>query len=341
MKDTQSALAVLQKEVNTPFNGEQEHVAFYIVTAGEKSFFAMMFDHRLFDARGADTFLGIIQKEFLGANDCSSEVSVSEPSHLRSWRKHMQAGFQIRHSMLAGRNRPVRILPLPQVATIDGFNFTEIFFTFEQSAAIMKKAEDTAGYLMLMPYLLSVSVLALHKIFTRHGIAVGDYSIPVTVDMRQPGHILEKMFFNHWSLFNILVEGDDAGNLARVVQSIKKQLYEQVSSNFLKHFQESSYLMRGFPLPVLSRLMRRQLNERRASFSFSYLGETAYPFNEFMGMHIDNIFHMPRVVMPPGCTIHFNHFCGKFNVVLSYAQGLLDGDDLAVFTESLCSAMDV
>jgi hypothetical protein len=64
-----------------------------------------------------------------------------------------------------------------------------------------------------------------------------------------------------------------------------------------------------------------------ASFSFSYVGETAYTFPDFMGIRVQNLFHMPRVVVPPGLGIFFEQVQGKLNAVLSYAEGLLSDDE--------------
>ena len=107
----------------------------------------------------------------------------------------------------------------------------------------------------------------------------------------------------------------------------KRQMYDQVESGLPGDFKEASYLMRIVPLRILSRMMGLHLKGEMASFSFSYVGETAYSSPDFMGIRIQNLFHMPRVVVPPGLGIFFEQVRGRLNAVLSYAEGLLTDDE--------------
>ena len=56
-------LSALERGVNTSFSSIREHLAFHLIYAGKTSFLAVVFDHCLFDARGAEVFLNMLQQE--------------------------------------------------------------------------------------------------------------------------------------------------------------------------------------------------------------------------------------------------------------------------------------
>ena len=104
-------------------------------------------------------------------------------------------------------------------------------------------------------------------------------------------------------------------------------MYDQVKTRVPGDIREASSLMRILPLPIMGFLMHQPLNGQIASFCFSYLGESAYSSSGFMDKRVLNMFHMPRAPVPPGLGIYFNQFQGKLNAVLSYIDGVLDGDE--------------
>jgi len=125
------------------------------------------------------------------------------------------------------------------------------------------------------------------------------------------------------------------------LQSIKQQIYDQIKADLPRDIEKASLLMRIAPLPVLGYLMRLPLKGQIASFCFSYIGEAAYASPVFMGKKIHNIFHMPRVPIPPGLGIFFNQFQGKLNVVISYLDGMLEKDEIDSIVHALQSRLGV
>ena len=320
--DINDVFLILEQFVNMPFTGKRDHLGFHLVEAGTKSYFAMTFDHRLLDGRGAEAFIGLMREK----SNKSENVKFffTAPSHLNAWRLKFKAGQNVNRAFLrlAKKGRP-NIIPLSPGLKPRGFKFKLISFDKQQSRLIVKAANNLAGYLMLMPYLLTAGVRILHNIFTGRGMKTGNYVIPVAIDLRSPEKLNEEVFFNYMSFFMFQIDSEKADNFSFVLKSLKQQMYEQVKSGLPKDIQEASHLMRIVPLPFLSRLMGLHLKGRIASFCFSYVGETGYPFSEFMGSKVNNIFHMPRVPAPPGLGIFFHQFQGKLNGVLSYTDEIL------------------
>lgn len=340
--DGADVFSLLEREANVPFNSEQEHLAFHLIYAGKKSFVATIFDHRLFDARGADAFLNMFQEEFIEKGNCSRKISLGEPSHLGRWCEKFRAAnrFNQTFSRLA-KNAPSRVLPLPSAVNKQPFRFKVIPFNEQQKSTIVETANNEAGYLMLMPYLLAIAVRILRVIFTNRGIDTGDYVIPITIDMRPLKKVQKEVFFNHWSLFLFRIKDGEVDSFPVLLESIKRQMYDQVKSGLPYDIWEASLLMRVAPLPISSSLL--QVHLKNSSFCFSYVGESAYAytFPEFMGKKVHNIFYMPRVPIPPGLGIYFHQFQGKLNAILSYVQGLLRDDEVNTIEDSLYSQLGV
>jgi hypothetical protein len=67
-------LSFLENGVNRLFKDENEHLAFYLIQGGGRACFAMTFDHRLLDARGAESFS--VNTSRMAMNPVSKKVSV-------------------------------------------------------------------------------------------------------------------------------------------------------------------------------------------------------------------------------------------------------------------------
>ncbi len=332
-------LIILEKGINRPFKNRKEHVAFHLITQGEKSYVAMTFDHLIFDARNAEAFLNMFQRDWEGEKD-SGNITITEPAHLSMWMDKFKAGQLVNRAFLQIADRvPPRVLPLPPGKK--GFKFKILSFGTKETEAIAENAFNEAGYLMLMPYALAASVCALHGIFAGRGISSGDYVIPVSIDTRNREEVNKDLFFNHVSFFIFKAEASDASNFLALLKSIKEQMYTQVKSDLPGDICKASLLMRIAPASLLGRLLKIYFKGEIASFCFSYVGKTAYTSPYFMGNKIKNIFHMPRTPVPPGIGIFFQQSNEKLNVILSYLDGMLNADEGEVILTSLKSRLGV
>ncbi|MBU1713020.1 MAG: hypothetical protein KKD47_07945 [Proteobacteria bacterium] len=330
----------LEKGINTLFNNKKEHIAFHILTGGGKSYIAMTFDHLLFDARNAEAFLNMFQKGWEGVED-SGNMTITEPAHLSMWMDKFKAGQRVNRAFLQIADRiPPRVLPLPP-GKKNGFKFKILSFSRKVAEAITENAFNQAGYLMLMPYALSASVSALHEIFAGRGFASGNYVIPVSIDTRKKEEVKRQVFFNNVSFFIFKVEAALADKFPELLKSVKEQMYNQVKADLPGDICKASLLMRIAPLPLLGSLMKIYLKGQIASFSFSYVGETAYESSCFMDNKIINIFHMPRVPVPPGIGIFFQQSKESLNVILSYLDGMLTDEESGKILNLLKSRLGV
>lgn len=329
----------LENKINTPFKNERYHLAFHLINAGDKSFFVMRFDHLIFDAGNAEAFLNLFQKEWNGVTNSDCKVA-PEPAHLSLWMEKFMAGQRVNRAFLKIADKvPPRVLPLP--AAKNGFKFKNLSFDKKDTDAITENAFNEAGYLMLMPYALAASIYSMHKIFTDRVISSGDYVIPVSINMKKQEKEDKQVFFNNVSFFIFKIEADLAGNFSGLINSIKEQMYNQVKADLPGDICRASLLMRIAPLSLLGSLMKIYLKGQVASFSFSYLGEAVYTSYDFMGNKILNLFHMPRVPVPPGIGIFFQRSNERMNVILSYLDGMLKNSEAEEILSLLKSRLGV
>ncbi len=321
-------MPLLEAAANRGFRDENTHLAYHYIRAREgTSHFAITFDHRLFDARGAEAFLWLIN-DLYQSGTAPQGVNLTQDALLDGWSRKFLAGRNINRKLIAlGRPMP-RCLPMPAAAR-PGFRYRVLGFDAAQSAAILKMASEEAGYLFEMPYLLASVVPAVDRVFKSRGIASPNYLVPVTVDARSAEDIRKELFFNYVTYLFFKIGPDELADRARLIGSLKAQMFEHVKDGTLRDIAEASHLMRIAPLPALSAALNLPFKGTLASFCFSYIGRSAYLGERFMGHEIKDCFHMPRVPSPPGLGLFFTRFGQRLHLTLSWLEGLITEQEAA------------
>ena len=334
----ETVLDALEQMINRPFQRDDEHLAFHLIQAGDRqSWFAMTFDHRLLDARGAEAFLSLFQQYWLenGNPRVVDGIALVAPAGLTNWRKKFYAGKNVNRAFIALSRHTPETLPVP-VEEGRNFRFTVLSFEKQETGRIYDAAYREAGYLMEMPYLLSVVILAMHGLFKKRGAEPPvHYLIPVSLDVRSADDIKEELFFNHVSYLFFQVHGEGVPERKSLIQSLKEQMYEQVKSGLPADLAEASYLTRIAPLPVLGKLLHLPFKGKVASFMFSHVGKTSYGYEEIMGKKVENLFHMPRLPIPPGLGFFFNTFGGRLNLAISSVNGVLHPEEISALERDI------
>jgi hypothetical protein len=328
----------LEQSANKRFPNNRTHLAFRVFHVTEtRHVLAVQFDHRLFDANGAEAFLELFHRWSAG-EDCKARmaaVSLKEPAHLRDWMRKFEAGKQLVRMVRKFAEAKLCILPRPAPLVGRDIRFEIIRFDAGESRAIAERASREAGFLMFLPYTLAASLEALAPAFARRGAAGADFLVSVSVDLRTPETAAARLFFNHMSFLFFQVPASLVSDRKQVLSLLRTQMYEQVKSGFPKALHESSMLMRLAPVSLLSRLMLKPLRGEFASLGFTCVGKGGYPFDRFRDAELVNLIHMPLVPVPPGIGFFINQFGPRMNAVLSYVDGMLDDEDIRKFREDV------
>jgi NRPS condensation-like uncharacterized protein len=331
-------IAILEECINMRFKRDSDHLAFHLVHAGNRQcYLVVTFDHRLFDARGAEMFISLFQQRVVNNGDSriSGDVYLKTSPELTRWKEKCDAGKNVNRRIVALSEIPIRSLPLPNSETKKRFRFSLICFDQQESKRIHDKAYNEAGYLMEMPYLLAIALRTIHELFEKRGISAPSYMVPVSVDMRRDEDISRELFANFTSMFFFQIHTDTLIDQKTLIKEIKRQMYEQVKSRFTEDLVLASSLIRIAPITILNKIFRRPFDGKIASFCFAYVGKNSYEFNEFMGAEIANIFHMPCVPVPPGVGIFFNSFNGRLNAIITWLDGLLSDEEVAILEKGI------
>jgi hypothetical protein len=326
-------LPLLEKSANTNFRDNREHVAFHLFIGNGLSALAMTFDHRLFDARGAEMFLDLFQRS-MQEDTPSGDVTFVSSQELTKWKRKFLAGRNVNRRIIGLAKSTPETLPLPPGGN-RGCRYHLLSFTEEETATVYERAYSEAGYLMESPYLLSVIIQSMHELFMSKRMTGASYLIPVTLDLRPGLDPLQEVFFNYVSYLFYQVPLHEVVDRKGLIALLKQQMYDQVKAGFPKDLAEASLLTRIAPLPVLGKLLHLPMKGKMATFAFSHLGKNACRSSEFMGRGIKNIFHMPRVPVPPGIGFFSNYFNKRLNLVVSYLDGLLNEEDVRMLDREM------
>jgi len=319
---------------NEPMN--TDFALFRLFMVDNKSFLAAKFDHRLFDGRGAEGFLSLVQREWLELDTFTESNNKKNPSQLKNWGDKFTSGKVFNRTMkLKMENCIPESLSKPVTKETLSYSHNLITYNKVESAKLLENANKHAGLFMTMPFILANFIMCFHAILKKRGQTSGNYIIPVTIDQRQNKEVLKQVFFNNWSMIFFRISQEELKSPIKIIESIKEQMFENMSNKFSFHMTNSSYLMRILPLRIMNKLMTWMLKGTTGSFSFSFLKESVYEFNNFMDTEILNLYHIPNMPVQPGIGLFFSSFDGKINAVLSYIESILSDQELAYIEKIL------
>jgi len=337
--NVESAITALCRASDAPFATERDHLVFRLVHAGhDRSCLGMIFDHRLFDARGAEMFFDRL------AGFAAGDVTPPPPelvcpvreARLEDWAAKFSSGRNVTRAIRACASVRPAAIPLP--AGVRGFQYHFQMLDPEQSRRLTETAFSLSGFPVKLPCLLAMAVRAVDGLFAARGQAPGHFLVPVSIDRRAACADSQTLFFNHISFLHFLLPRRDIVSLEGLVQTLTRQMYEQTKDRLPEDFEETMFLMRILPVGVLASFSQRLFAGNFGTFAFSFLGETACRSREFLGHRILNILHAPRVSTPPGLGIFLNEFDGRINVTVSSLEGLLTTDEAAGLARHFCGS---
>ena len=338
--ESEGFFAKLIENADSSFLYNKEYIDFHLFISSGRSALAMRFDHRLLDGRGAESFLNLFQKS-LYDQSISGNINFVSSMELTEWKSKFQAGKNVNRALIALSQSTPQSL---SVKTLPGkkFRYRLLGFDKAETAAIYEKAYRKAGYLMESPFFLAVITQSMHELFQSRNCFDGScYLIPATVDTRPGNNPLQEIFFNHVSYLFYQIPVEQAADMKALVTLLKQQMYEQVKSGLPADMNEASLLARILPLSLYGKLMHLPAKGKIASFAFSHLGKSSYQDKQFMETPIENIFHMPRVPLPPGIGFFSNLCDGRLNLVISCVDGIITDSELDALEAAIRSKIGI
>jgi len=191
-------------------------------------------------------------------------------------------------------------------------------FTADESSAIEKIAQDTAGYLMVMPYLMAVTMQSFYAVYAGEGTAI----VSLNADTRGRNAKPETLFFNRLSFYHLRAARETTHDLKRLCADLRLQWYDQTKNGIPAKIASASLLTRILPLSLMRMGVESGLAKNPVSFAFSYIGPSTSSGTESMstafGADVTDLRHMPIVPYHPGIGVFFTKWNGVLHLVLSY-----------------------
>jgi len=331
--DFDNLFFIFTDELNKPFINKKHHLSFCLIYWKNKSYLGMKFDHKLLDARGAEAFLNKFNSEFIKNKFVTSNHAYS--AKLNLWKQKFESGKFV-NSMFSNLrdDKPPAVL---KITKNNNYKNKVVIRSFNEktSKLIIENANKKAGYLMIMPFLLAVATKSFDQLFKSKKALADNYIVPINLDTRLPGALKNQLFFNFVSFLYFKIPTNICENFEKLSEIIKLQFYDQVSKKTPFHFSQSALLLRICPLWLVSKLIKIPFRGQLASFSFSYVANSGYESEKFMGLEVLNILHTPRVPTPPGIGLFFTSFKGKLNVVFSFLNSMINDEEIQKFISSV------
>ena len=334
---------LLAEHVNTPLESPRQHLRFLLVRIGDQqSKLGLLFDHRLFDAYGAEAFFRLIDATSAGKlEEIAPGIKTTEPAHLDHWKRRFASGKTLNRLLLQLQKKEVCALAMPPSGVRQKIRFVHEPMTVEETAWINKKAFEEIGMPILLPSAAARAVAAIQQVIPSPALSGTQYLLFTSANMRGPGEEWASMFFNHFSFVYFSAPTEEKKTLREMAIILRDQFFQHIKEKIPAAMQDAAMLGRIFPRWLVGRIINSMFKGRMCSFYFACLKESGYPGETFMGLPAINLIHTPLAFAPPGLNLCMTFFAGRFNLVLSYLEGAMeDGtarEIIRIFKESMVS----
>jgi hypothetical protein len=322
-KDSKELDNLINKIAKEPFKDDKTLLAFTLIHFKNLSYLIMKFDHKMFDARGAESLLEYILNKQNPDKPYNLPV---QGAQLNLWKSRFLSGQYLNRFLRSIYTKKIKVASLKQKnyqnsQLYESHHFFYTTLSEDQASIINNNTMKKAGYLMHGIYILSFVAKAFDSLFTAHKTC-GNMLIPINVDVRETKFSRDKIFFNNVSF--MLFKIKQGLSINEYIKSLKTQFINQVKNRTPYHFINASLLMRILPLKILSSFMNYRMKANPLSFSFSYISEQAFFLKTVENLEVLNLFHIPLVPVSPGVGVFFTRFNKKLNMIISSSDSKLD-----------------
>jgi NRPS condensation-like uncharacterized protein len=339
--EQEAILVILEEWANKPFEGDQDYLCFRILQVGSnRCYLTMQFDHRIFDAYGAESFLSLLGKVFskqIKPDQICKEIRLTEPAHLDHWRDNFLSGQAVIRSRYKLLEKPNFFPTTPYKKQYQ--DHISIFLNAEETLHFQNQVQNHAGYLMTLPYGLYVAVMIFRYLTQSMNTSQEDILVSCSVDQRYLSPNQPTIFFNYLSFMFFKVNQACLDNRPGLIQSLKQQFYENTKEKFPEKLSNVMLLMRILPKKILGKLLSSWMSVFFGSLNFAFLQKCNIAEGLFCGRRVINVFHYPRIPLQTGAGIYFNKFGKHLNMSITLHRGMIDQEQrkaLITFARDVC-----
>jgi hypothetical protein len=324
--DAGEAERMLDDHVNAPFDSEWQHLRVLLVRLGRRrSRIGLVFDHRMLDAFGAETFFRLLDLCWQGrVDEIAARVKQTEPAHVDQWVRRFQSGRTLNQMLLKLKDQNVRGLRMPPAGVFRPVRFVNETLSVQETAAFVKMAGEEISVPILLPSATARAILAVRQACAARLLPGTHYTVFTSANLRPVNQEWESFLFNHFSLMPFYLEADAPDCMKQAAIELRDQFLQHMKQQLPFAMADAAALGRICPHWIGSKLLGLVAGGRMCSFYFACLRETGFSGETFMGLPTVNLIHTPLVFCPPGLNICMTYFRGRFNLVVSYVRDALD-----------------
>jgi hypothetical protein len=332
---------LLAEHVNTPFESDSIHIRFLLVRIGDRrSKLGLVFDHRLFDAFGAETFFRLLEEAFQDRlDDVAPRVAITEPAHLDHWKRRFLAGQTLNRLLIELQKEDVCALAMPTPTQGRQVKFVHASLTVEQTAQLNMTVSKEINVPIILPSMAARAVAAVEHVIPRPALPGSQWLLFTSANMRSAGQEWESMFFNHFSFLLFSAPFAAGKSIRDLAMLLRDQLFQAMKEKIPSAMEDAAALGRIFPRSLVAKVINSTFKARMSSFYFACVKETGFAGATFMGLPVTNIVHTPLAFAPPGLNLCMTFFGGRFNIVLSYLDGAIEDREAAEIVERFRSSL--
>jgi hypothetical protein len=292
--------------------------------------------HMLFDGAGSERFVRWLDEVGRGARDPGelpeeAHESRAPPSGARA-RGDQALRWQARMRSFAARSP--HSLAGPLAHTRQRLGYDVMTFAADETARIVARAKQSAGFLTPMLFYLAASVRAHHAVVRSRGVDPGSYVVPLPVNLRAKGGQGE-IFGTRISLIWFQVFPEQVESFEGLLAELKAQRLTTIKEGLVEAGSAAMDFARWLPRRFYARMARRAFRGELCSFFFAYTDEFLPGMTTFLGAPIVNAFHAPSVPPSPGSGSVFSLRNGRLNFTHVRQAGVFADSELAVFRAAL------
>jgi hypothetical protein len=298
--------------------------------------------HAFMDARGAELLLRHIDRCNRGGtpseNGVFADGQVASRWKLREWLR-VPASLRFAKESVsvvseAGR-APMACLACNGRKEHGRCNLCRVLTFTEDETKLIEANGDRAGASFRRSlFCLAATVRAVHALRLRRHDAPGGYVIPVPQDTRRRGSA-GPLLSNQVTFLFYRAEPEDVASMRKLVAALSQQMMDQMRRGVPRSFSTMMQISRNLPLPLYLRLMHAPSQGRVATFFFSDTGHSSLDLEDFLGLRIAGLAHLPPVPFPPGIAVVFGRFQGRLYSVISWVAGCLDSQEQDLLEQAL------
>jgi hypothetical protein len=292
--------------------------------------------HMLFDGAGSERFVRWLDEVGRGARSSAelpeeSHASAAAPAGAKA-RGDQALRWQARMRSFAARSP--RSLAGPLARTQQRLGYDVLTFSTDETARIVARAKQSAGFLTPMLFYLAASLRAQAAVVRARGVDPGSFVVPLPVNLRAKGGQGE-IFGTRISLIWFQVFPEQVESFEGLLAELKAQRLATIKDGLVEAGSVAMDFARWLPRRLYARMARRAFHGELCSFFFAYTDEFLPGMTSFLGAPILNAFHAPSVPPSPGSGSVFSLRNGRLNFTHVRQAGVFADSELAVFRAAL------